>query len=1504
MPKDHGVGGEGRWSSLLTLLLALLLFPVVVRAQQPSTVAAAHKPNIDIHTYRRDFTPDENISLNLSTYNEKSVRLTLYRFSLQSLTPTSKAVADFGKQIPKLPLRGLPVAKTVSIALGKGYPDQWMEREVKIGKLAPGTYLVVAQGGGAERRSWLASTSVALVAKHSRQGLLVFAADAHSGRPVSGLNLTLTDEAGKRSTAQTGSDGLGRADWPAARGSAWIYGVKNGSPAFLLTGVPPAPDPFTIYTYADRPIYRPGHTVRFKGTIRRRVEADAPGGFHYVNYENQRAVVEIRDSTDALLSKTTVTTGANGSYEGSFQLGPETTLGRWQIVTSIGEFHSYATFEVQSYRKPEFSADVHFDHPHYLGGTTVPVIIEARYYFGQPVARAAVTYQITFQPVAYSRGGTVAPEPPFVGQGVTDAQGRLTLQVQTRRLPLDRRLTIAAVVRDLSRREIPASGTALITGGMFHLQMEPDRSVCRAGQSVGIVVHAADYDDRPVMTPVRVQLIETKYDRDHRPYQEKTIRDVVTGHDGSAVATFTPPRPGYLELEAQAFDSEQNAIGTHSYLWVVGDDDADYDYPTLNLAADRTHYRPGDVATVMLNTNLVTPPGKRTPVKKIQAAGDEPPKPVYHEAWAFITIEGERLYESRLVHLTRRSSTLQIPLTTNEFPSIELSVTLVQEKQIYQQQMRIEVARDDQRLHVVVTPGKERYAPGEAATYTVSTQTVAGKPVPAEVGLGVVDAAVYAIQPDQTPDIEGYFYSGQDIRIQTDFSFAAQYSGGAFQTMPPQTPNAPAPGGVRVRKQFADTAYWNAFVQTGSDGTAQVTFNLPDNLTTWRATAHAITADTRVGSTTADAISTMPLLVRLELPRFYVQGDRTVVSAIVHNYTGAARSVAVRMEATGADLTDDAHRTIEIPAGGEQRLDWQAHITSASAPSFATFRVTADGGADASDAVELSAPVMADGVQMVESQAAVLTKDDDTFTLDTSTLPPDASVTLSLSPTLAGTLINALDDLADRPEGDADDTVSVLLPDIAVSRALGEAGSAGRLHTRVDKWVRMALQKLYRYQHADGGWNWWEFDQTDGDMTADVLYGLIQAREAGYLVDDKRLQRGSAALLALLQNEQEWNRRADWMLTLASVRPEAVAPLLKASFDNREKLDTYGQASLCMAAAEVANRLPAQSAEARSEAATLERALEAVAQHQGTTVFWSASAGGYTWRADDVALTAHVLRAVLTVAPGSPLIPGTVRWLMGRKMERSWDCPRTSAEVIITLARYLGMTHELNPDLTVTVAPDAAGHAQQTWSMRTLGPAKDLTFKPADWHGGHSIVVSRKGRGALYATAVVRYVVASAEAKPVRKGITVHHYYNIVAEDPSKAGAVASGDDVTVRLEITADADYRYATMEEPLPAGFEVAPGDEQYRPMGLAFDRLDQNGLPIAYGGGYVHQEVRDNRVVFFFDDLPKGRTSLTYRLHAETPGEYRILPGTASLVYFPEIRGTAAPARAEIIDREQQP
>lgn len=1453
---------RNRW--LIAVLLLLTALPGFAQAGNPNK-RAAMKPNLDLYVYRRCYMPQEQIQINFSGFNVAAAQFAAYRFNLNSVVKTSRSLVNFGAAIKSLDLQGHAPAAVWRYSMGKTFSDQWTQRGVKVPKLPPGTYVIQARAGGVEKRTWLAVTQVALVAKRSRQELLLFAADAGSGKPFPHLPLSVTDARGQHKNARTDADGVLRIPTSWAQGNLWVLGDSTLGPVFALSGEPAAPDPYAVYTVTDRPLYRPGNLVHYHAIVRQRVEADAPGGFEYRPYARRPVIVEVRDATDALVSRQTVISNAYGSVNGDFLLASEPTLGNWHLNICIGDFCSYGGFIVQEYRKPEMRVSVAFPETHYLGGTTVPVTVDAHYYFGSPVTHSVVQYQVSFN------GENT--ETDFQGRGITDAQGQFHLNIPTQRLPTDRTLAVHATVTDLSRRSQSTDGNTLLTAGLFSLTLGTNKPIYKTGARITVLVHATDYDNKPVAAKVTVRMIETKEDRQHRVYQETTTRQITTDAKGQGSAFFSSPRPGNLSFEAEAFDAQDDKITAQTEVTVTDEKELLQTEPTLSLTSAQPAYHPGQVATVMLDTTLVGRPF-------VPATANTPAQPAHPNAWALVTVEGERLGQSQVILLTQRHTVLHVPLSAEDFPSISVNVAIIEDRQIYEQQQRLSVIQNTQKLNVAVTSDKAAYQPGQTATYTVTTRNAQGQPVPAEVSLGVVDASIYALQPDDTPAMGAFFYGGQEVRVQTDFSFAAQYSGGGYQNVPDMAGNPGGGGqGIRVRQHFADTAFWNPALDTGANGTATVQFLIPDNVTTWRATAHAVTEATAVGSATQEAVSTMPLLVRLELPRFYVQNDQTVVSAIVQNGTKRPETVQVRVQATGMALTGDTTRTLHLASGDQVRLDWPATVIG---PGQAQIKVIADGGPGAQDATETELPVIPDGLKVVTASATTLHAGNVTDKIALSSLPAGASLVLTLSPSLVSALSGALDALATAPSGNTEETVAAFLPDIAVSRA----DHAVRPGLARD--VSLGLQKLYRYQHPDGGWNWWEFDQTDGDMTAYALSALLEAQKAGYAVDPVRVARGVQALKRMLSQQQDLGAQADWGLVLAEAGEADVRKTLVALFAKRGHLDIYGQASLDLALAALG------SVHDQTLAHALATRLAAEAVVQGRSVHWAAVPGESSWRSDDVTVTAHALRALLATDPGSPLIEGAVRWLMANRVGPTWDSTRASAEAIFALAAFLAAQPQGLAQTGWTAHVLLDGQRLQTVAATGQAPfaaPTTVALTASELQGHSTVTVEKQGPGVLYVSQVVTAILPPDQAKAQSSGITVSRQFRLYADDPSHAQTIASGSEMDVQLDLTADADYRYVRVAAPIPAGCEVdadAGGDGDF-----PTDFSDGDV-------GYTRQEVWDDQVVFFFDTLPKGLTRLTYRLTAETPGVYRILPSIADLVYFPEVRGNSDLVQTKIGDR----
>ena len=77
--------------------------------------------------------------------------------------------------------------------------------------------------------------------------------------------------------------------------------------------------------------------------------------------------------------------------------------------------------------------------------------------------------------------------------------------------------------------------------------------------------------------------------------------------------------------------------------------------------------------------------------------------------------------------------------------------------------------------------------------------------------------------------------------------------------------------------------------------------------------------------------------------------------------------------------------------------------------------------------------------------------------------------------------------------------MSSFLPNIIVTQAMSDLGLKVNLdEAGLQQKVRAGLDRLYSFQHEDGGWGWWETDETHPFMTAYVVAGLVQAKAAGH----------------------------------------------------------------------------------------------------------------------------------------------------------------------------------------------------------------------------------------------------------------------------------------------------------------------------------------------------------------------------------------------------------------------
>ena len=240
------------------------------------------------------------------------------------------------------------------------------------------------------------------------------------------------------------------------------------------------------------------------------------------------------------------------------------------------------------------------------------------------------------------------------------------------------------------------------------------------------------------------------------------------------------------------------------------------------------------------------------------------------------------------------------------------------------------------------------------------------------------------MKPDSTPDPLRFFYRLDYSRVshrllarllvrrlrRARSSCSSRSAGGRSRS---PTSRATGRRGRRCARTFPDAIFWAADVTTDAEGRATVQVPYPDALTTWRLTARAVTADTRVGTAVARTTTTKDLIVRVVTPRFLTEGDTSTCRSSSTTTCRPSRPSAVtrrgpRLQAAapgGAPSAGGSADAARSPTGrrGAARLALDGadgrHGRRSRAPA-----TTGDDG----DAVELPFPVLPFGLKREAGQ--------------------------------------------------------------------------------------------------------------------------------------------------------------------------------------------------------------------------------------------------------------------------------------------------------------------------------------------------------------------------------------------------------------------------------------------------------------------------------------------------------------------------------------------------------
>ena len=129
-----------------------------------------------------------------------------------------------------------------------------------------------------------------------------------------------------------------------------------------------------------------------------------------------------------------------------------------------------------------------------------------------------------------------------------------------------------------------------------------------------------------------------------------------------------------------------------------------------------------------------------------------------NDRYVLFSLEAEDLYSYKLIHVTGTAKLIEVPIEEKHVPNIFLNAGLVSDAQYFEDTKQVVVPPVQQFLAVNVEADREQYQPREEGTLSISAKDANGRPVAAEVALGLIDESVSYIQQDYAVDPRQFYY--------------------------------------------------------------------------------------------------------------------------------------------------------------------------------------------------------------------------------------------------------------------------------------------------------------------------------------------------------------------------------------------------------------------------------------------------------------------------------------------------------------------------------------------------------------------------------------------------------------------------------------------------------------------------------------------------------------------------------------------------------------------------
>lgn len=1372
----------------------------------------------------------------------------------------------------------------------------------------PGLYFVVMREPGrfsdnAYRITRFVVTNLGLHVRLYPRGLEVFAQALDSGKPISGVSITLQGEKDSH-TLETNENGHARFAHRqpgdlllmASQGEQFTF-LDLREPAldlseFEVSGRPD--EPIAPFIYSSRDLYRPGENIDLSILLRDRDGRSLPN-------KNLHLRV-VRPDTRPLLEENLDEDASNlGFFKYRLAIPADAPTGNWKAeVRMNAEAASPLAvfpFHVEDFMPERMQLNLRSEAALLTRNEDLIVAVSGEYFYGAPTSNNKLS-------VARNLSLNKHPLPAFKDYFFGD--------------PSDSKLLGREALPEMTLNEA-GSGfikmPALTTSGnsplnvkiIANLHETGGRTVTRsldvpfwpAKKLVGIRPHfandtaaqnsTAEFDlmrvDAVGGTAQLEQELAVTLVREEKEYfweynnaegwQRKSIggeypllqQKILLDDKAQAKVAFEVQQ-GYYRLEVEDPETGLRTVYPFHAGWDWHAEENTSSRPDkIVLALDKPAYAAGDTAKL-----TITPP----------AAGH-----------AIVAVEGESMLWSQQLELPAEGTTIDIPVEAAWIRhDLYISVTAFRPaskaKEIAPNRalgvIFLPLERADRRLQLSIDAA-DKVLPEQNTKVTVRAANLAAGER-ALVTLAAVDAGVLSITDFKTPDPFAYYFSRHKYGVNLHDAYGKIIESTDGKVLGQRVGGDAAParrGGAHARPEINIVSLFTGVIEFDSEGKAELELPLPAFDGKLRLMAVAV-SEHKMGSAEHAMQVASPVVASLAAPRFLAAGDSSFISIDLNNTTSKEQVVQLDVHANSVLDFSPVEQELVLPAGKRATLTLPVKTKQDFGVGDVQLRLQ---GKSFTSQRRLQFAVRPAWPARYISQQWEL-KSGDTLDLNAASiqgfLPSGLQATLNIASTPPLPLRSALNGLLQYPYGCAEQTVSGAWPYLFLETDVAEALGLPPvdIEQRREK-VNAAILRLTGMQLANGSFTLWGgYGREEYWLTPYIVDFLLDAKEQSFTVPEWMLERALQNLADRLQDSERFasSRYAaseEPAHTDFAVRAYAAYVLAR---ERRVKLGTlrtlydshaaHARSGLPLVHLGIALHKMGENKKRRSEEA-IRKGLELVRDGD-------AYLGDYgSVLRDQAAMLYVLLRHKMSIPEQLTAFKSLADLLHNRS--------------------YFSTQEQL---FTFLAGMRIQKKSASKWQamMKTGTDNLELTGKGMHYSAlsaqefQKGVSITATGQESLFlALNLDGYPDAAPEVDD--KLISVQRQWFDLAGHELQVQDIKAGDLLLTHLVVSSQSAINDALLVDLLPAGFEIENTNlfNNESLQGLKLDGTDKPVIELLNSTELRTQEFRDDRYVAALALRAKARHHLFYLVRVVSRGDFTVPAPYVEDMYRPELHGIGA-------------